>query len=198
MKLSKQTRIHDFFKRLPDECQFLRPSRSLSLRQTKITDFFGRSAENRRRQQKRKDYKHRYNTSIGHFRKAYAQKNSNDIFLKSRKGLCYYRTDFYHYFVIDPIKRRAVAELELDDEYVLQHVHVSENYRRQGIGLWLVKLANQATEGRLLVCSNISYNSRYRLTTEGAALISACQAKKIILPEQVFDEPMQSPDYGYN
>lgn len=187
-----------FFKRLPDECQFLRPIRSPSLRQTKITDFFVRNAQNQRRQQRAKDYKHHYNITVGHFRKAYAQKHPNDIFLKSRKDLCYYHTDFYRYFAIDPINNRTIAELELDDGYILQHVHVLESYRRQGIGLWLVRLANQTTEGRFLACSNVSYNSRYRLTTEGAALISACQAKKIILPEQIFGEPMQSPDYGYN
>ena len=192
-----QPPITNFFQRLPPECQTSsRIVRPTVLRQTRITDFFSREAQEQRRLRAQKAYRLHYNSTIKRFRVEYYREHPNDIFLGSRGGFCYYHTAFSHYFVIEAITRQKVGELELDDDYCLQHLWVSEFHRRRGIGTNIVRFANHIKP--ITVCINTSYNSRYRLTNEGAALIRACQAKGILQDEQLFDEPMQSPEYSFS
>jgi hypothetical protein len=191
-----QSTITNFFQKLPLEYQTIhRPISHSILRQTHITDYFGREAQEQRRLRAKNAYLLHYNSTIKRFRVEYYREHPNDVFLGSRGGFCYYRTEFSHYFVIEPATRQKVGELELDDDYFLQHLWVSEPHRRRGIGTNMVRFANHVKP--ITVCIDTSYNSRYRLTNEGVALIRACQAKGILQDEQLFDEPMQSPDYGF-
>lgn len=118
--------------------------------------------------------------------------------LGSNNCLCYCRNE-YLFYVVDPMMNTTIAELEIDSDYWLEHIHVDAKYQKKGIGSKLIEYANKfalregGLEYGIAICVSTGVNTRYRLTDEGVALINSCIRKKILLEDQVFNSVPQSP-----
>lgn len=77
-----------------------------------------------------------------------------------------------------------VATAKIDNDSALEHIAVEPLFRRQGIGITLMKFIKQC-DPQLYAYGGVEYNSRYRLTNEGAALINACIQKGILKDEEI-------------
>jgi hypothetical protein len=80
----------------------------------------------------------------------------------------------------------------VDSNSALTHIHVGENFRRQGNGKQLIRFINKH-DTQFHVFAGVEYNSRYRLTEEGAALICTCQRAGILADDQVILDVPSSP-----
>jgi GNAT superfamily N-acetyltransferase len=191
---NEQSKITDFFRpagRRPPEHVLREPQSSY---------LFGPAAE-RRRLAAQKAYRTRYQ-SVRKFRRDFHRHYPYDVLLGSVDFLCYCRKE-YLFYVVDPATNITVAELEVDSDHWLEHVHVEYGYQRRGLGSRLIHYANQfclqegEQEHGMTICVGVSVNTRYRLTEEGAALANACLRKGILQQEQMFYETPPSPGAFY-
>jgi GNAT superfamily N-acetyltransferase len=192
----RQRNITEFFTSAPKP-ESQRPPRIHKTRQSLITEFFGAEAERKRKLAATKAYRERYNV-VRKFRKDFHQQRPYQQMLGSFDFLCYCRNE-YTFYVIDPRTNSTIAELEIDSDHWLEHVHVDAPYQKHGIGAKLIYFANQhallESNNRfgIAICVGTSVNTRYRLTNEGAALINSCIRNGILKDEQTFYETPQSP-----
>ena len=187
----KQLKITDFFEH---RRKTVTPNHRL--RQTILTDFFRSSAFIKQQKHKRKKrYDKTYYRDVRLFR-AQIEQQDKLTFLTSKGGFIYATSANYSFHAYCAKSHRRVATAEVDDGYYLEHIEVKPDYRRRGIGLQLIRSANIALKGKLVVCGGIDQNSRYRLTNEGAALINACLDKGLLKDDQVIPDLPTSPTCG--
>ncbi len=194
----RQPSITEFFKQ---EAQKPVAKKPKVLKQTSILDFYSAEAIRRRQLAAKKAARQRYNT-VRRYRHKFHREHPYWQMIESHKFFCYCRNELY-FFVVDPQIDNVIAELDLDEDYWLEHIHVEAAYQRRGIGMHLIQVANKYTYTQgskgINVCVGVGENSRYRLTNEGAALITACRNKNILNEEQIFYESIpsagQSLDY---
>lgn len=79
----------------------------------------------------------------------------------------------------------VVATATVDDDSALTHIQVHSDFRRQKIGSELIRFISKACKQFTVYGGNGTTNSRYRLTKEGAHLITYCQKKDILKHTQV-------------
>jgi hypothetical protein len=77
-----------------------------------------------------------------------------------------------------------VASATVDNDSALTHIQVVEQFRRQKIGSELVRFIKNCCK-QFTVFGGTEHNSRYRLTEQGAALVTYCVANKILASTQV-------------
>ena len=175
-----QRLITDFFKSNPKGSQKL------------ITDFFKPSFENKlHHYSPTRDYPKSYKYLKKH-------KLSSDA-IRLYQGYCYRATgDFTEYNVYTTFDRADrhqgrnifikagthVATASIDSDSALTHISVESFFQKQGIGTQLIRFIHKHAP-QFHVYAGIEYNSRYRLTQEGAVLIQSCQRKGILDYEQV-------------
>jgi hypothetical protein len=196
--MPNQPKITQFLKPLANQQQ-PPPPRIKRLRQSLINDFFGPEADRRRKLAAKKEYQKRY-SSVRKFNRDFHLHNRYDQMLGSVNCLCYCRND-YLFYVVDPTTNMTIAELQLDSDHWMEHVHVDSEYQKRSIGSKMVFYANQfclqegTQEHGIAICVGVVFNTRYRLTGEGAALVNSCLRKGILKDEQVFYETPPSPGY---
>lgn len=77
-----------------------------------------------------------------------------------------------------------VATATVDDNSALTHILVNESFRRKKIGSQLIRFIKNCCP-KFIVFGGTTHNSRYRLTSEGAALMKHCVENKILSSTQV-------------
>jgi histone acetyltransferase (RNA polymerase elongator complex component) len=197
--MTYQSKITAFFQPLPHEFKPPIPPRIIRTRQSLITEFFGPEAEQKRKLAAKKAYRERYNL-VRKFKKNFHLQHAYQQMLGSINLLCYCRNEYFFY-VIDPATNSTIAELQMDSDHWLEHIHVETSYQRRGIGTNLIKFANhfalqEGGNNGIAICVGVDINTRYRLSTEGAALINDCIKKGILQEEQTFHETPPSQE-GY-
>ncbi len=183
-KPSKKGLITDYFKPLE-------PTKI----KTEKSSFYKPKVDYKKSREYLKKHRHLYNAS------------------KTKNGYCYCASsDFTEYAVYTTHDRfvrfrdqeifitrgTRIAEAKTDSDSALEHISVDERFRRQGIGKNLIRFINKHDQ-QFHVYAGVEYNSRYRLTEEGAALIRACEDSGILNNEQVILGTVPcSPDSLYS
>lgn len=92
---------------------------------------------------------------------------------------------------------KVIATASVDEDSALTHIEVKEGFKRKKIGSHLIYFMKSVCP-QFLIYGGTQNNSRYRLTTDGAALVQYCLSKKILNEDQVIkNEVPMSPSYLY-
>ncbi len=120
------------------------------------------------------------------------------------RGYMFYATNnFSEYTVVSMIAKTdqnkiyspgtRVATASIDEDSVLTHIEVEKPFQNQKVGSELIRFISQRAP-EFMVFGGTGYNSRYRLTSEGAKLVTSCVTNGILKTEQVIMACPPSPD----